>query len=714
MAGAPESGSSGSRGMSWPGRQAALFAFLLLVAALSTRYQIPLMDDVYITLRHSLNFARGKGLVYNPGEHLLAATSPAWALFLSLFHPLTRDLTLPAIYGWPVFVAAAALLAWRLIGGGLPGLAGALLLCTEPSLDGVVGMDTALFVFCTLLGLRLFEQRRPKAAALLLGALPMVRPDGLFLIAAVAAVWAVENRRSLDAALLRRHVPLLALFALPLALWCAIAIPYYGSPLPHSFIGKYYQGRIRWWWADVERFPRAFLRGLGQWRYAALASGWMAGAAAGLARPDRVLRAGALWVAFYVAAYSVARVPAYANYFFPLYSMAIVVALRGVAVLARPWLRSEAVRRAGPAPVGALALAAVALVWSASDRTLFRGAAVRDDQLYMRIANFLARHTPADASVGAMEIGIIGYYSERRIVDFSGLASRGVARAAAAGDRRFAIEHYHPDYVVARHPQPAALEGGLTATELARDYRWIYGTAGVGVFQPVHPGAPAPSGDLAAYADTIFILRQPLAARQIAELNASLSKRGSAVAASYPRSEHDIRGKRFSYVTFAGGRPIAITPMLEPQEVALFSEPVRLEFDRQADRLGAWNEVAVMEPAGSAIHLSTTGTDPYVAVPTAPFAPWFLRTLRIRLRARPAAGCGNPDGALLWTTNLDPAWGARGKAVGFPVEADGLWHEIAVDLSGNAAWNGSGIVTGLRYDPIRCPAELDVDYIRIE
>ena len=71
---------------------------------------------------------------------------------------------------------------------------------------------------------------------------------------------------------------------------------------------------------------------------------------------------------------------------------------------------------------------------------------------YPVIGRWLARNTPRDASIAMVEIGIIGFYSERRIVDILGLVSPG--NAEALGERRFDawVERYQPDFVLVHDP----------------------------------------------------------------------------------------------------------------------------------------------------------------------------------------------------------------------------------------------------------------------
>ena len=53
------------------------------------------------------------------------------------------------------------------------------------------------------------------------------------------------------------------------------------------------------------------------------------------------------------------------------------------------------------------------------------------------------------ASLGAEEVGMLGYYSNRRIVDFVGLLQPEVAPHRARGDNLWVVRTYHPTYILA-------------------------------------------------------------------------------------------------------------------------------------------------------------------------------------------------------------------------------------------------------------------------
>jgi hypothetical protein len=148
--------------------------------------------------------------------------------------------------------------------------------------------------------------------------------------------------------------------------------------------------------------------------------------------------------------------------------------------------------RARATATAALGIGSLIVVGHGSDLRLFRPLGPPDPTMaYVKIGKYLKANVPRDASVGAMEIGIIGYYSGSKIVDFAGLVSPGVMPAVASGRRRYVLDTFHPDYVVARYPIPQALEGGLTESELVADYEFLFGARGVGVFEAPcdRPGA---------------------------------------------------------------------------------------------------------------------------------------------------------------------------------------------------------------------------------
>ena len=73
--------------------------------------------------------------------------------------------------------------------------------------------------------------------------------------------------------------------------------------------------------------------------------------------------------------------------------------------------------------------------------------------IYQEVGEWLFTNTPADASVGTLEVGIIGYYAQRPMIDFAGLLQPDVVQvfrpdATYDDTAQWAIEHHRPDYLV--------------------------------------------------------------------------------------------------------------------------------------------------------------------------------------------------------------------------------------------------------------------------
>ena len=73
--------------------------------------------------------------------------------------------------------------------------------------------------------------------------------------------------------------------------------------------------------------------------------------------------------------------------------------------------------------------------------------------IYRAAGNWLAENTPHDASVGALEVGIIGFFAQRPMIDFAGLIQPEVAGRFNYGSTYedaavWAVKEFRPDYLV--------------------------------------------------------------------------------------------------------------------------------------------------------------------------------------------------------------------------------------------------------------------------
>lgn len=214
----------------------ALFALLCAAVAgylalVLWRYDvIAIGDDAFISFRYAQNLARGRGLVFNPGERIWGFTSPLFTLLLVL--PAIVGISLPHASLWlgAFFAGATAIVWWQILRDQLSPwsrLALGIFIVATPQFVWFLGLETLLLVFLQSLALRLLIAGRPDATALAASFACLTRPDAV-LFAIPLLLLEPSTRRARP----------LAIFAFPGVVWLAFALLYYGQPLPNTLDAK--------------------------------------------------------------------------------------------------------------------------------------------------------------------------------------------------------------------------------------------------------------------------------------------------------------------------------------------------------------------------------------------------------------------------------------------------------------------------------------------
>jgi predicted nucleotidyltransferase len=132
------------------------------------------------------------------------------------------------------------------------------------------------------------------------------------------------------------------------------------------------------------------------------------------------------WGLLYFFGYTLLGVSRYFWYYAPLVPVFVtLIGLGGEAVVKSLKDRWRLFRRLRSALGGLILL----FLLFPQARDLWRLAHHPDPrvQIYRDVGLWLAENTPPEASVGTLEVGIIGYYARRRMVDFAGLIQPDVA-----------------------------------------------------------------------------------------------------------------------------------------------------------------------------------------------------------------------------------------------------------------------------------------------
>ena len=406
-------------------------------------------DDAFITYRYAANLLNGQGFVYNPGLRVLSTTTPLYAMTLALLGSFWPNLPTLSNFISALSLAAGGLLLWRLACSWHSREVGALVLLLyplSPLLYSTFGGEMLFYIALCLGCFVCWVERRYLWAALLAALAVLTRGDAIVLVILLALAHLVGRSR-------RPPWPALAIFISVIATWVVFAYSYYGSPLPVTLLAKRSQGQMA--------ISPSFLAGLADVlrQYASYWTYWIE-ALLLLAGLLYVIVARRLWLLFlawpvlYAMAYVVLGIPRYFWYYAPLVTGTAVCVSLGLVACSRAVGRWPALRRA-EALARLVTAALVSLLVVSHGSELWRLRQHSDPRLgiYRAAGLWLRENTVPSATVGTLEVGIIGYYCQRPMVDFAGLIQPEVARqldyqTTYEVSALWAIEHYRPQYLV--------------------------------------------------------------------------------------------------------------------------------------------------------------------------------------------------------------------------------------------------------------------------
>ena len=450
-------------------------AGLLLALALSVAFMLPLRgyltDDTFIHLQYARHLAHGQGLVFNVGERVYGCTSPLWVALIADGIALGFDgITTARVLGglatlWSVVLflqlmrrnlrtpalRAAATVAWATHAWML-----------RWSLSG---METPLAVALTLAGFVAFTEgkqwgARPVRTGALWALAALTRPEAALLL----ILWAIFLIIDTDSRPgLRRLIAGLLPPALIYGAWLVFARVYFGSFWPETLAAKS-AGAVGfevarenvWRQIQIAGATDGLLIGL---LLAALLFGgrqlW----------PER-LRAQRLvpwvWVIAVPMLYVARGVPVLSRYLLPLLPVADWLAWRAFECWSLG--REANPRRVLRTTIFGLIIASLVMIQNlVVDRVVvvpqvtsfsagLQGSLVRWGQWF-------ERSTPRGTRIATPDIGAIGYYSQRPVVDLAGLVTPPIvpllvqeSQENMIANLRFA-SFTRPEYLMDRAPR---------------------------------------------------------------------------------------------------------------------------------------------------------------------------------------------------------------------------------------------------------------------
>lgn len=428
---------------------------LAVLVALRTAGAVP--DDALITFRYAQNLLDGHRWVYNLHRPTTdAATAPLYTALLVLVGFVVRSVSRAASVLFVVATAASGYFAFALLrrhGLTAGGLVAACLLIVNPWLLATRGMETSMFVAVLLLAALMTSMQRFGWAGFALAAATFVRGDGAAVLAAAFVFLLLRGRRTPWRFLLGAMAA-----AVP---WTLFAMVVIGSPIPDTLGAKAAQGKSGLWGTGyvyvhgLSTIPAAFH--FTGWALAMLVIGipglLFAFADSGLRWSVGPFLVGAA-VIFAVYGF-VIKTPAYHWYYGQQIAALTLCAGIAVGFAARKLGRFGAAGGGGQAvgrgPVAGVSLAVVAVVMLGA---LGWRQTVRTDGLqhYTKVARWLKSQTPSGSAVAATEIGAVGWYGDRDMVDYLGLLSKASVDEITRGDVVSWLAREQPDYWIVHQP----------------------------------------------------------------------------------------------------------------------------------------------------------------------------------------------------------------------------------------------------------------------
>ena len=405
------------------------------------------LDDSYIVLRYGYNLSRGLGWCYNPGEKINGSTSPLNTLAAAaanLISPERPELVMHLFD--EIFIAAALLAVVTLLAEAkkyAATVAAPLALIADPLLHSVYGLETVLYLMLGLVSLLCF-QRKSRILGLALGLMVLARPDAAIFAALLLLAKTMKDRK-----IPVREIVIMLVVLLP---WLIFSLVYFHELFPNTLFAKMAQGRSGFWHKQM------FLPSLHRFwtqRYPGLLFPAAIGILAllGIYEAFKSFFPGLilfLWAASQVVFYALLQVPGYHWYFAPA---ALVLDLLLALGTEKIWSFAKSFppgvrlgsRVAAVAVIVALLFPQLALIQSSFGLKM-----PEREKAYLEVGKWLAENTGPEQSLLAVEIGALGFYLKRRMVDPTGLISSAPVIAELRNARFDTLLNKNPpDFILA-------------------------------------------------------------------------------------------------------------------------------------------------------------------------------------------------------------------------------------------------------------------------
>lgn len=442
------------------------------------------IDDSFITFRYAQNILSGEGFVYNSGEYIMGTTTPLYTFLMVVLGSVSggTQSPFPEIAMLVNAVADGLTAVFLYLFGvrfkqSLVGLATALCWSAAPHsvTFAIGGLETSLVVFL-LVGTAYFYLNDKVTLAAFLASLALItRPDTILLVGLIGLDYFIRVLRK------QTKWQWLALFTLLLVplLWYGYATIQFGTPIPHSVQAK----------LGAYRLPpeAALIRLLQHYTTPFMADRWFGAAIAvgsglllypffylvgvkKLFQYDSKSLVIMVYPWLYLVAFAIANPLIFRWYLTPPLPFLLFGMLLGVMVFFSTIFSSSRLKLPGSIQTGLLILVVILLPFGSllsnwqlhPDHGLDRPAPgmawYELELLYQKAAQIVKPYLTPDTTLAAGDVGVLGYFTQTRILDTVGLNSPEVLDYYPL-DQKFYVTNYavSPDLIIDHQPDLVVL-----------------------------------------------------------------------------------------------------------------------------------------------------------------------------------------------------------------------------------------------------------------
>lgn len=409
------------------------------------------LDDALIYYRYIENFINGYGLVYNIGERFNAISSPLYIYISLVFSTLTREVEMTQlILNGLLIISAGISLAYLFYLLDKPQIAfiSSLLFVTTKFFYTTFGLETNLFVLLSILCIIFYFKYNFFLLSVFSSLLILTRGEGVFLIIILWGFVFKENRKDI-----RLNYILISIVILLISFFFNYF--YYGHFLAQTLTAKMSHARSGLWgdgYSFIFNFNFLFRMAFNYQPYFFLLSFGLALLGFIEHIKDKILMILAFYAVGITLFHTVLDIQNYHWYYAIHFLLFVVLISYGISIIVNS-IKS----RFRNSFVFYLLISLIFIYPVLTQIELVRLLSREKPMEGYKIAGeWLLNNTPENSSIACVEIGHVGWYSKRKIIDIVGLVNKDITDNLA--NQRFDswYELYKPTYLLLHDPPVGA------------------------------------------------------------------------------------------------------------------------------------------------------------------------------------------------------------------------------------------------------------------